>query len=84
MVNDIISYSLFEILAQLIILANLICILNVMLKLFLSLANSGQSMSNFTDNIADKNYTWVMLHLPKIWMRMIMMISGTFLGKTSP
>lgn len=51
MIHDIITNPLLEILIQLIILTNLICILNIVLELLLILTNSCEGMTNFTDNI---------------------------------
>lgn len=52
MIHYIITNPLFEVIIQLIVLAYLIRILNVVLKLLLVLADSREGMANFTDNIA--------------------------------
>lgn len=52
MVHNIITNSLLEILVQLIVLTDLICVLNVVLELLLVLADRCESMTYLTDDVS--------------------------------
>lgn len=52
MVHNIITNSLLEILVQLIVLTDLVCVLNVVLELLLVLADRCESMAYLTDDVS--------------------------------
>lgn len=84
MIDYVVPYAMLEIFVQLVVFADLISVLDVMLELFLVLANSGERVSNLAHDIADENDSCVNKVLPNSCTTTMRTISGTLRGRISP
>lgn len=84
MIDDIVTDALLQILVQLVVLANRICVLNVLLEVLSRLPHQRQSVPDFAHDITNQYYSCFLLEVPTICTRIITKISRLFVGKMSP